>query len=79
VYLKSLRLTALALGLTAAALFTACATESAATAAPTREATTEAESGRPSEPAAPDEYRADPAADVAATGNPQLIEFFAFW
>ena len=35
--------------------------------------------GRPSAPAPPDEYRADPASLVGATGNPQLIEFFTYW
>jgi hypothetical protein len=36
--------------------------------------------GRPLEPAPIDgDFRADPASVVAATGNPQLIEFFAFW
>jgi hypothetical protein len=80
VNLKGLRLSIeLVLGVITIALFTGCAAGSASTSAPTSEATTEAESGRPSEPAAPDEYRADPATDVAATGNPQLIEFFAFW
>ncbi len=35
--------------------------------------------GRPSAPASPDEYRADPGTLVGATGNPQLVEFFTFW
>lgn len=34
---------------------------------------------RPTAPAPPDRYRADSAADVGATGRPQLIEFFAYW
>jgi hypothetical protein len=35
---------------------------------------------RPSAPAPIDgDFRVDPASAVAATGNPQLIEFFAFW
>ena len=33
----------------------------------------------PDAPASPDEYRADPAELVAATGRPQLIEFFTYW
>ncbi|MBN1287937.1 MAG: hypothetical protein JXB47_21240 [Anaerolineae bacterium] len=37
-------------------------------------------SGRPAAPAAvDDDFRADPASVVAATGRPQLVEFFAFW
>ena len=36
--------------------------------------------GRPTAPAPVDgDFRPDPASVVAATGNPQLIEFFAFW
>lgn len=36
--------------------------------------------GRPSAPAAVDEYfRPDLAAHVAATGKPQLVEFFTYW
>jgi hypothetical protein len=36
--------------------------------------------GRPSAPAAINaDFRADPASVVAATGNPQLIEFFTYW
>ncbi len=35
--------------------------------------------GRPTAPAPLDQYRADSAADVGATGRPQLIEFFAYW
>ncbi|MCZ7546962.1 MAG: hypothetical protein M5R40_27120 [Anaerolineae bacterium] len=36
--------------------------------------------GRPDAPAAVDaDFRPDPASVVAATGRPQLIEFFAFW
>lgn len=45
-------------------------------------ATTEAVQipGRPDAPAPVDgDFRADPASVVAATGRPQLIEFFAFW
>ena len=34
---------------------------------------------RPTAPALLDQYRADSAADVGATGRPQLIEFFAYW
>jgi hypothetical protein len=35
---------------------------------------------RPSVPASPEgNFRADNVAFVAATGKPQLIEFFAFW
>ena len=45
---------------------------------PTEEAATIP--GRPDAPASPDsDFRADPASVVAATGRPQLIEFFAFW
>lgn len=33
----------------------------------------------PSAPADPGEFRADSAERVAATGNPQLVEFFAYW
>lgn len=33
----------------------------------------------PSEPAPLDEFRSDPAEAVGATGNIQLVEFFAFW
>ena len=35
--------------------------------------------GRPSAPASPDEYRADPETLVGATGHPQLLEFFTYW
>jgi hypothetical protein len=35
--------------------------------------------GRPSEPARGSAFRPDPVEVVAATGRPQLIEFFAFW
>ena len=36
--------------------------------------------GRPSAPApVGGDFRADPASLVGGTGNPQLIEFFAFW
>ena len=35
--------------------------------------------GRPDEPASPDQFRADSAEHIAATGRPQLIEFFAYW
>ncbi len=36
--------------------------------------------GRPAAPAAEDaDFRPDPVSVVAATGRPQLIEFFAFW
>lgn len=35
--------------------------------------------GRPSEPAPLDAFRADSVEHVAMTGNPQLVEFFAFW
>lgn len=35
---------------------------------------------RPSEPAGIDEsFRSDPITVVAATGNPQLLEFFTYW
>ncbi len=30
-------------------------------------------------PAAAHQFRADPASRVGSTGNPQLIEFFAYW
>lgn len=36
--------------------------------------------GRPTAPAGVNEdFRSDPADVVAATGRPQLIEYFAFW
>jgi hypothetical protein len=35
--------------------------------------------GRPSGPARGSAFRLDPVEVVAATGRPQLIEFFAFW
>gem|GEM_PF-5857164 len=47
---------------------------------PTPTETAQAIWGRPLEPAPIDgDFRPDPADIVAATGNPQLIEFFAFW
>lgn len=41
------------------------------------EATSEPQ--RPAEPASPDAFRADAVEFVAATGRPQLVEFFAYW
>ena len=36
--------------------------------------------GRPDAPAGvDDDFRSDPASVVAATGRPQLLEFFTFW
>ena len=36
--------------------------------------------GRPDAPAPVDsDFRPDPASVVAATGNPQLLEFFTYW
>jgi hypothetical protein len=36
--------------------------------------------GRPNAPAGEaEDFRSDPANVVAATGNPQLLEFFTFW
>jgi hypothetical protein len=46
------------------------------------EATSESASipGRPDAPAPVEaDFRADPASVVAATGKPQLLEFFAYW
>lgn len=67
------------MGLTA----TACAgnTTVSSTSVTTNHSTqTNNESGRPDRPPSVNEgFRADPASVVAATGKPQLIEFFAFW
>ncbi len=47
---------------------------------PTAEPTVAQIPGRPGAPAPVDgDFRADPASVAAATGRPQLIEFFAFW
>jgi thiol-disulfide isomerase/thioredoxin len=34
---------------------------------------------RPQAPAPPDDYRADTPDLIGGTGNPQLVEFFAYW
>lgn len=77
--MRIIRLLAFAL---VVALLAACGSddEPADTSPPANESTAQTTIDRPEAPAPENsDFRSDPGSVVAATGNPQLLEFFTYW